>query len=164
MAPKPISYIDKGIVGRTLSNYNINPMFNYLSGLFGNKETMRIFNIYKVGTAKKWGGSTVYWQIDYNGNVRTGKIMLYDSETGHIIKEPRNYITWVHTALHYDDFNLKQCFFGEHLLSVYPNKSVDFPVCVFTHFPVVSSIVKGSNSLSIVSSVFSTSLEMIMQL
>jgi hypothetical protein len=26
--------------------------------------------------------------------------------------------------LHYEEYNLKQCFFGEHLLSVYPNKSV----------------------------------------
>ena len=139
MAPKPISYIDKGIVGHTLSNYNINPMFKYLSGLFGNEETIRIFDIYKVGTAKKWGGSTVYWQIDYNGNVRTGKIMLYDSETSHRIKEPRSYVTWVHTDLHYEEYNLKQCFFGEHLLSAYPNKSVaivesEKSALIATHF------------------------------
>ena len=48
LAPKPISYIDKGIVGRTLSNYNINPMFKYLTGLFGNEETIRIFDIYRL--------------------------------------------------------------------------------------------------------------------
>ena len=139
LAPKPISFIDKGIVRRTLSNYNMNPMFKYLSGLFGNEETIRIFDIYKVGTAKKWGGSTVYWQIDYNGNVRTGKIMLYDPETGHRIKEPRSYVTWVHTDLHYEEYNLKQCFFGEHLLSVYPNKSVaivesEKSALIATHF------------------------------
>ena len=46
LAPKPISFIDKGIVRRTLSNYNMNPMFKYLSGLFGNEETIRIFDIY----------------------------------------------------------------------------------------------------------------------
>ena len=139
MASKPISFIDKGIVRRTLSNYNMNPMFKYLSGLFGNEETIRIFDIYKVGTAKKWGGSTVYWQIDYNGNVRTGKIMLYDPEAGHRIKEPRSYVTWVHTDLHFEEYNLKQCFFGEHLLSVYPNKSVaivesEKSALIATHF------------------------------
>lgn len=73
---------------------------------------------------KKWGGSTVYWQIDWQGNVRTGKIMLYDSTTGHRIKEPRSYVSWVHTELNLQDYNLKQCLFGEHLLSDNPTKSV----------------------------------------
>ena len=43
--------------------------------------------------------------------------MLYNSETGKRIKEPYNHVTWVHSVLHKDDYNLKQCFFGEHLLS-----------------------------------------------
>ncbi len=43
--------------------------------------------------------------------------MLYNSETGKRIKEPYNHVTWVHSVLHKGDYNLKQCFFGEHLLS-----------------------------------------------
>ena len=42
--------------------------------------------------------------------------MLYNSETGKRIKEPYNHVTWVHSVLHKGDYNLKQCFFGEHLL------------------------------------------------
>lgn len=42
--------------------------------------------------------------------------MLYNSETGKRIKEPSNHVTWVHSVLHKGDYNLKQCFFGEHLL------------------------------------------------
>ncbi len=60
--------------------------------------------------------ATVFWQTDNQNKVRTGKIMLYNSETGKRIKEPYNHVTWVHSILHKGDYNLKQCFFGEHLL------------------------------------------------
>ncbi len=36
--------------------------------------------------------------------------------TGKRIKKPFNHISWVHTVLKLQNFNLKQCFFGEHLL------------------------------------------------
>lgn len=109
---------------RTLTNYDMNPLYIYLSGVLSKDETSRIFQLYHVGTSKKWGGSTVYWQIDWKGNVRTGKIMLYDSTTGHRVKEPRSYVSWVHTELKLQDYNLKQCLFGEHLLSEKPTKPV----------------------------------------
>lgn len=120
----PPSFIDKELMERSLTNYTMNPLYIYLSGVLGKDETLRIFRLYHVGTSKKWGGSTVYWQIDWQGNVRTGKIMLYDSTTGHRIKEPRSYVSWVHTELNLQDYNLKQCLFGEHLLSESPTKSV----------------------------------------
>ena len=71
---------------------------------------------YQVGSSKHWDGATVFWQIDHKNRVRTGKIMLYNAETGKRIKEPYNHVTWVHSVLHKGDYNLKQCFFGEHLL------------------------------------------------
>lgn len=120
----PTSFIDNELMERSLVNYTVNPLYIYLSGILGKDETSRIFQLYRVGSSKKWGGSTVYWQIDWQGNVRTGKIMLYDSVTGHRIKEPRSYVSWVHTELNLQDYNLKQCLFGEHLLSESPTKSV----------------------------------------
>ena len=42
--------------------------------------------------------------------------MLYSPTTGKRKKEPFNHINWVHTATKQPDFDLKQCFFGEHLL------------------------------------------------
>lgn len=89
----------------------------YISTVFGKEETERLFALYKVGTSKKWGGSTIFWQIDVNGNVHTGKIMKYDDKTGHRIKEPHSLVTWVHSELKLPDFTLRQCFFGEHLLT-----------------------------------------------
>ena len=122
--PPPTSFIDNELMERSLTNYAMNPLYIYLSGVLGKDETFRIFQLYHVGTSKKWGGSTVYWQIDWQGNVRTGKIMLYDRTTGHRIKEPRSYVSWVHTELNLQEYHLKQCFFGEHLLSKNPTKSV----------------------------------------
>ena len=37
---------------------------------------------------------------------------------------PRSYVSWVHTELNLVDYNLKQCLFGEHLLSDNPAKPI----------------------------------------
>lgn len=121
---QPTSYIDNELMERTLSNYSINPLFVFLTGIIGKEETERIFRLYKVGTSKKWNGATVYWQIDRYGQVRSGKIMLYNSYDGHRVKEPHSYVSWVHSELRLDNFNMKQCLFGEHLLSQYPSKPI----------------------------------------
>ena len=110
------SYIPSSYVGRSLSHYEINPLYRYLCNVFGEEETIRLFQLYCVGTSAKWGGSAVFWQIDINGLVRTGKIMCYNPENGHRIKEPQAFVSWAHSELHLPDFHLKQCLFGEHLL------------------------------------------------
>lgn len=111
------TFIGRTLMERSLRSYHVNPLYQYLSTVFGEDETKRLFTLYRVGTSKKWNGSTVFWQIDVDGNVRTGKIMKYDAITGHRIKEPHSIVTWVHSELRKPDFNLRQCFFGEHLLS-----------------------------------------------
>ena len=111
------TFIENKLMEQTLQCYSVNPLHQYLSTVFGKEETERLFALYKVGTSKKWDGSTIFWQIDVNGNVRTGKIMKYDAKTGHRIKEPHSMVTWVHSELKLPDFKLRQCFFGEHLLT-----------------------------------------------
>lgn len=111
------TFIDRILMEQSLRSYTINPLYLYLSTVFGEEETMRLLALYRVGTSKKWDGSTVFWQIDVGGKVHTGKIMKYDAKTGHRIKEPHSMVTWVHSELRKSDFNLSQCFFGEHLLS-----------------------------------------------
>ena len=121
---KPISYIANAIMERSLSHYGINPLYQYLSKVFGEQETERLMKMYHVGTSYKWGGSTIYWQVDKDDKVRTGKVMLYNPKDGHRVKEPRSYVGWAHAFLHLPDFNLFQCFFGEHLLTQHPTMSV----------------------------------------
>ena len=114
--PIATSYIDLDIVNQSLRSYPANKLFQFLSAQFGETETLKLMKRYKVGTSKYWDGATVFWQTDNQNKIRTGKIMLYNSETGKRIKEPYNHVTWVHSVLHKGDYNLKQCFFGEHLL------------------------------------------------
>ena len=110
------SYIPSSYVIRSNSHYSINPLYQYFCRVFGGEESDRLFGIYRIGTSAKWGGSTVFWQIDINGQVRTGKIMCYNVETGHRVKEPQAFVSWAHSELKLQDFHLKQCLFGEHLL------------------------------------------------
>ncbi len=62
--------------------------------------------------------------MDIKERSRTGKIILYDPKTRRRVKREYNLISWVHTRLNLPNFNLKQCFFGEHLLSQDGNKTV----------------------------------------
>lgn len=124
--PVPVepSYISPAIVEASLFHYDQNPLYRYLCGVFGAEETMRLFNLYCIGTSAKWGGSTVFWQTDEEGRVRTGKIMLYNSSTGRRVKEPQACVSWAHAELRLPDFNLRQCLFGQHRLSLYPYRTV----------------------------------------
>ena len=120
----PPTFIYPKVVERSLADYGRNPLYRYLCGVFGEAETTRLFSLYKVGTSNKWGGSTVFWQTDISGKVRTGKIMLYDSATGHRVKEPHAYVGWAHSELRLTNFHLRQCLFGEHLLNTSDNALV----------------------------------------
>lgn len=109
----------------SVSWYGYNNLFAYLRRILGLNVTMRVFLEYHVGTSRKWNGSsTVFWQVDIEGNVRSGKIMLYDRTSGHRVKDGFSRISWAHTELNIPDFHLSQCFFGEHLLRIYPDRTV----------------------------------------
>ena len=112
-----ISYLPCDWVEQSMRGYGINPLYRYFTKVAGKEEAGRLFHVYKVGTSRMWNGSTVFWQIDVRGNVRAGKIMGYDAVTGHRIKEPFNQVNWVHSVRKVPDFHMKQCLFGEHLLS-----------------------------------------------
>ena len=47
----------------------------------GEELALKVFKLYHVGTSKHWEGATVFWQIDFTGKIRAGKIMLYNKET-----------------------------------------------------------------------------------
>ncbi len=91
--------IPEEIVQRTLDCYEINPLYIYLSKVFGEEGTRALFMEYGVGTSKRWGGATIFWQRDIDGIVRTGKIMGYDPLTGHRIKNPRPQMQWAHCLI-----------------------------------------------------------------
>ena len=113
---KPFSLIPTELMKKSLKHYENNNFVKYLINLFGIEITNRLVSEYFIGTSKYWDGTSIFWQIDLNGKVRTGKIMLYNTLTGKRFKEP-NHINWVHKLINQPKFELKQCFFGEHLLN-----------------------------------------------
>ncbi len=107
---KPPSCIDKKLMQASLTNYHQNNFAIGLSKYFPERIVWEVLQKYSVGTAK--GNKTIFWQVNRLGQVRTGKVMQYDV---HTLKR-NGYINWVHHIIKQKDFNLKQVFFGAHLL------------------------------------------------
>ncbi|MEI6141508.1 MAG: DUF6371 domain-containing protein [Mariniphaga sp.] len=114
--PKTPTFIPNSLMKKSLSNYNQNNFVLFLIKLFGNQITSDLLEKYGIGTSNHWPGATVFWQIDLNGNIRTGKIMLYNPATGKRVKDSNSKIYWMHKSIGKSDFELQQCLFGEHLL------------------------------------------------
>jgi len=113
---KSTTYIPGKILKASLKKHEDNHFIQFLISLFGNQITSKLIGQYFIGTSKHWEGSTVFWQIDISGRIRSGKVMLYDPVSGKRVKEPFSHITWVHKLLKQEQFVLKQCLYGEHLL------------------------------------------------
>ena len=118
-----INTIDAKLMLKSLCCYSKNNFVQFLLKYFDSGKVKEVIERYKIGTSNKREGATLFWQIDEEWDVRTGKIMLYDPNSGKRVKAPYNHITWAHIPDKnlqeegYTDFNLKQCFFGEHLIS-----------------------------------------------
>lgn len=131
----PPDFIDTDLVNTSFENNHIetNHFIHFLEKRFGAEIALHLVNYYHIGRSdyqfwrkefpqyKSPKGATIFWQIDKDENIRSGKIMLYNKE-GKRVKEPFNHVTWVHSVLKLPNFNLVQCFFGEHLLNenLYP--------------------------------------------
>jgi hypothetical protein len=78
----------------------------------------RLGELYALGATRKQ--EVIFWQIDIQGRVRSGKIMKYGPD-GHRVKDEGG-VNWVHSrmmkqGLLPQDWELTQCLFGEHLLN-----------------------------------------------
>ena len=116
--PKPPpSFIANATMRATLHAYKSNNFVTFLRSIMDDNAVAKVIERYHIGTVKKWDGGTVFWQVGEDGNVHAGKLMLYNPTDGHRVKtETRDKITWVHSVLRLRNFNLQQCYFGEHLL------------------------------------------------
>lgn len=120
------SLISSEILNKSINSKHPNFFIDYLAEIWDYEIAYLLAERYNIGTSKYWKGATIFWQVDIRKNVRTGKIMLYDASNGKRVKKPYNHINWVHNILKLDAFNLKQCFFGEHLL----NEDKDKPIAI----------------------------------
>ena len=116
----PFSYVERSASHQ--SNF-----VRFLCEIVTDSQIKSIVETYALGATKN--KEIIYWQIDIKGKVRTGKIMQYDPLTGKRIKHESGAINWVHNKLKKsgtlpEDYNLQQCFFGEHLLGLHPEAVV----------------------------------------
>ncbi len=120
MGSIPFFYVKKS------ASYKSN-FVRFLCEFLTTEQMTYIGDNYALGATKN--KEVIFWQIDMTGKVRTGKIMQYNAITGKRLKHESGAIDWVHNKLKKtgvlpEDFNLQQCFFGEHLLALYQDKSV----------------------------------------
>jgi hypothetical protein len=109
---KPIDFVDKDLMQATFDEFKSNVFFMYLVKMFGIEKAYQLQEDYNIGTAK--GGGTIFWQQDREQNIRTAKVMYYNSNG----KRNKDRMSWfVHKKIR-EDFNYRQCFFGLHLTSL----------------------------------------------
>lgn len=99
----------------------------FLKHNFTQEEIATIMNKYHLGMTKD--RSVIFWYIDKEERVRSGKIIQYDKETGKRVKGEMTSISWVHSQMKKhnqlpEDWNFTRCLFGEHLLKENPNANI----------------------------------------
>ena len=99
----------------------------FLKHNFTQEEIATIMNKYHLGMTKD--RSVIFWYIDKEERVRSGKIIQYDKETGKRVKSEMTSISWVHSKMKKnnqlpEDWNFTRCLFGEHLLKSNPDANI----------------------------------------
>lgn len=118
----PTSYLPNDLIEATLTNYNNNALFKYLITKFETVNVIEAFMKYNVGvdqSSELTSDYTIFWQLDKSQKLRSGKYIKYQPD-GHRDKSAST--SWHHNRERngvklYPEFNLVQCFFGEHLLN-----------------------------------------------
>ena len=127
--PKELCVIPGHNVTRSVRPDRDSAFTTFLGTLFDPLVVEMLVVDYRLGVTSD--GDVIFFQLDLQGRCRTGKIMKYNPQTGHRIKDPAtpHRIDWVHSRLKHAgklpaSWTLTQCLFGEHLLSAHPDKTV----------------------------------------
>lgn len=144
------SFVDKAKI-RPLSNYFV----DYLRRIFQDELTNYLVDKFNLSPAKRWEGSNIFWQIDEQNRVRTGKIMLYNKLTGKRVKEPKSHVSWVEFEAKWKHFTVEYCFFGLHQIAKdFTNiigivESEKTAVLMTAIYPNITWLASGGMNLSI---------------
>lgn len=148
--PKPvpiaIDELPQAVYERCRSKPERNGFYQYLSGFLGEATARDLFARYRIGTSRRWlyEGSlaTCLPQFDRNDRLRQVKVIPFHPLTGRRAKAYQDARLWNQGRKRYEvdagekvwfagkmlaggqPLNLQQCYFGEHLLTLYPDKTV----------------------------------------
>lgn len=124
-----ISTLPADLIRKTVRLSPESNLITFLHTLFPDDIIQHLVQTYWLGVTKT--RDTVFYQIDIQGRIRAGKIIRYNPETGHRVKDSSSQIPvdWVHTRLKRsgvlpESWQLSQCLFGEHLLPQRPDAIV----------------------------------------
>lgn len=112
--PKPLpptDYLPTGTMQKTLKGEN--HFATFLMRYFEPSQVAEAIERYRIGSTKD--KRIIYWQIDDKDRVRTGKMMLYNPDTGRRVKNKPGAFDWVHRHVK-QPYQLEQCLYGLHLL------------------------------------------------
>jgi len=115
----------KEVLSTTIVDYSQISLFRWLCSIWEENKVRAVFQRHMVGYDQRWGGSPVFWYMDYDGSTRSGKVMGYDDKTGKRVKTPYSQVSWLHIRdrqlreIREPTFSIKLCLFGEHLIDHY---------------------------------------------
>jgi hypothetical protein len=125
--PKP-SFHNLELLDKMYTNEKQQNNFSlFLETIFTREQVFEAEQKYFITSSNHFkGGATIFWQIDNLERLHAGKILQYDKVTGKRIKtaEGKGLINWVHSVLKLENFNLKQCLFGLHLINETNQKTI----------------------------------------
>ena len=123
-SPPSPSYHNNQEIVKYGRNFRTNNLVQFLKIYFTQTEIQNVILRYLIGTSDHWTGATIFWRVDQFNNVRGGKVMAYNRNTGERVKKPYSKITWIHKINKQSDFVLQQCLFGLHLIKENNSKTV----------------------------------------
>ena len=122
----PVYYDRQTVSNYTLYKYN-NGLSRFLQPKFKKSVLTKVFKDYCIGSID---GGIIFWQVDEQYRIHRGKIMWYNPD-GHRTKiqnpdgSQRGKIKMMWQYLRRDrDVEPEMCYFGQHLISLYPDKPV----------------------------------------
>ncbi|HWY98914.1 MAG TPA: DUF6371 domain-containing protein, partial [Bacteroidia bacterium] len=121
---------DLYLASGTREKYDTNLFTSYLKAYFGTECTNVLIREYCIGNSLNDSRATIFWQVSYDGEIRTGKNITYnivpnsDLYLGKDIKRVKTSKPFLIHATIKPEFKVYPCFFGEHLLKRYPEKDV----------------------------------------
>mgnify|MGYP003679225368 FL=1 len=102
-----VDLINVSHLEKSMTNYENNNFTLFLENTFGSDIAEEMVSRYYLGT---YDSKVIYWQIDEAFDIRTGKIIEYNLDTGKRKGRP----LWVHNIIKQD---YKTCLFGLHLIN-----------------------------------------------